>query len=328
MKTGRRGAMLTGLAMALMASGVPSVAAAADYPNKPVTVVVGWSPGGATDLLARNIAVELGKQLGQAVVVENRPGANGTTGHSQAARAAADGHTLLMATNSTFAIARHLYRSLPFDHERDLAPVSLLATSPLIMAVKTGLQANDVADLVALARAKPDALNLASGGNGSTSHLAGELFMALTGTKMTHVPYKGGGPATLAVIGGEVDVAFLDLGVAMPFVAEKRLRPIGVTGEARSILLPDVPTVGEAGVAKFESTTAFALFAPKGTPKPIVERLSQAVQASLQVPALRDKLQRQGIVVIGSGPEELREYTTRESAKWGEIIRTRGITLQ
>ncbi|GGX14878.1 ABC transporter substrate-binding protein [Pigmentiphaga litoralis] len=297
------------------------------YPNRPVKVVVAWSPGGATDLLARTVSIELSKQLGQQVVVDNRPGANGTIGHAQVAHAAADGYTLVLATNSTYAIAQHLYKSLPYQQERDLAPIALLAASPLILAVRPGLEARSVQDLLAQARKTPGKLNIASGGNGSTSHLAAELFMSLTGTTFTHVPYKGGGPATQAVAAGEVDAAFLDLGVAAPFANTGRLRAIGVTGNTRSTQLPDVPTVSQSGVPAFESTTTFALFAPAATPKAVVQQLATATRASLANPELRDKLQRQGVEIVNAGPEELARSVTTESTKWGAIIRDRHISL-
>lgn len=299
----------------------------ASYPSRTIKLVVAWSPGGATDILARMVSVEMSKQLGQQVVVDNRPGANGTIGHAQVASATADGYTLIMATNSTYAIAEHLYKSLPYRHERDLAPVSLLASSPLVLAVRPTLQVRGVADLIDLARKQPGALNVASGGNGSTSHLAAELFLTLAGISMTHVPYKGGGPATNAVAAGEVDAAFLDLGVAVPFATSGRIKAIGVAGAARSPLLPEVPTIGESGVPQFESTTNFGLFAPAATPKAIIDRLSEAVRVALGDKDLRDKLRRQGVEVVGSTPDELRRQTAAESAKWGRIITDRHITL-
>ena len=315
------------IAPALFSGSAYAQNATAGYPARPIKVVVAWSPGGATDLLARTVAIELGKQLGQQVVVDNRPGANGTIGHAQVANAPADGYTLVLATNSTYAIAQHLYKSLPYQQERDLAPIALLAASPLILAVRPGLDVRSVQDLLDLARKAPGKLNIASGGNGSTSHLAAELFMSLTGTTFTHVPYKGGGPATQAVAANEVDAAFLDLGVAVPFATSGRLRAIGVTGNARSAQLPDVPTVSQSGVPAFESTTTFALFAPAATPKPVIDRLAAAVTASMSQPDLRDKLQRQGVEIVNAGPEALAKSVTTESTKWGAIIRDRHISL-
>jgi tripartite-type tricarboxylate transporter receptor subunit TctC len=297
------------------------------YPTRPVKLVVAWSPGGATDILARIVAVELGKQLGQTLVIENRPGANGTIGQTQVATSAPDGYTLILATNSTYAIADHLYKSLPYKLDRDFAPISLLAASPLIMAVRPSLEVKGVSDLIDMARKQPGKLNFASGGNGSTSHLAAELFMALSKTAMTHVPYKGGAPATNAVVAGEVDVAFLDLGVAIPFIEAGTIKAIGVTGAARSPLLPNIPAISEAGIPQFEATTNFALFAPTGTPKPVIDKLHGAVRGALAEPELRDKLRRQGVEVIGNTPDELRRGSEAERAKWGQIISDRRISF-
>ena len=323
--------LLAALSMAALAPALVAAAhaqpAAAGYPTRPIKVVVAWSPGGATDLLARTVAIELSKQLGQQVVVDNRPGANGTIGHAQVANAPADGYTLVLATNSTYAIAQHLYKSLPYQQERDLAPIALLAASPLILAVRPGLDVRSVQDLLALARKAPGKLNIASGGNGSTSHLAAELFMSLTGTSFTHVPYKGGGPATQAVAANEVDAAFLDLGVAVPFATSGRLRAVGVAGPTRSTQMPDVPTVSQSGVPAFESTTTFALFAPAATPRPVIDRLAAAVQTSMTQADLRDKLQRQGVEIVNAGPDALAKSVTTDSTKWGAIIRDRHISL-
>jgi tripartite-type tricarboxylate transporter receptor subunit TctC len=297
------------------------------YPTRPIKLVVAWSPGGATDILARMVAVELSKQLGQSLVIENRPGANGTIGQTQVATSAPDGYTLILATNSTYAIADHLYKALPYKQERDFEPISLLASSPLIMTVRPTLNVNSVKELIEMARKEPGKLNIASGGNGSTSHLAAELFMALTGTSMTHVPYKGGAPATTAVVAGEVDIAFLDLGVAMPFISSGGVKAIGVTGTSRSSLLPDVPAISEAGIPQFEATTNFALFAPAATPKPIIDRLHGAVRGALAEADLRDKLRRQGVELIGSTADELRSGSLAESTKWGKIISDRRISF-
>jgi tripartite-type tricarboxylate transporter receptor subunit TctC len=297
------------------------------YPNRPVKLVVAWSPGGATDILARIVAVELAKQLGQPVVVENRPGANGTIGQTQVATSAPDGYTLILATNSTYAIADHLYKSLPYKLDRDFVPISLVAASPLILAASAKLDVKSVKDLIELARKEPGRLNFPTGGNGTTSHLATELFMALTNTSMTHVPYRSGGPATMALVAGEVEVGFVDLGVAMPFVSAGTIKPLGVTGTGRSTLLPDVPAISEAGIPQFEATTKFALFAPTGTPKPVIDKLLGAVKGALAEPGLRDKLNSQGVELIGSPPEELRLGSEAERAKWGQIISDRRITF-
>ncbi|MBP7565474.1 MAG: tripartite tricarboxylate transporter substrate binding protein [Burkholderiaceae bacterium] len=323
-----RRATLALAAASALAATFASQAQEAGWPTKPVKMVVAWSPGGATDILARLVSTELGKHLGQQVVVDNRPGAGGTIGHGQVAKSPADGYTLVLATNSTYAIAEHLYKGLPYQHQRDLVPVSGLAASPLILVARQSLPVKNVAELIDYARKNPGKLNIASGGNGSTSHLASELLMSLTQTQMTHVPYKGGGPATTAVAAGEADVAFLDLGVAVPFVTSGRIRGVGVSGASRSALVPDVPAIAESGVPRFESTTNFALFAPAGTPRAIVDRLYAAVRASLAEPELQAKLRRQGVESVGSSPEELARNVAAESALWARIIRERNIVLE
>lgn len=305
-------------------------AAAADavtWPQRPITLLVAWSPGGAVDLLARQLGTVLSKDLGQSIVVENKAGANGTIGHGQAARSAPDGYTAILATNSTFVIGPHLYKKLPYQHEKDLAPVSLIAASPLVLAVNPALGVTTMEQLLKVARERPGRLNFASGGQGSTSHLAAEQLMALTGIEMTHIPYQGGGPAATAVMSGEVDIAFLDLGVSLPFLSSKRLQALAVSSEKRSDILPDVPTVAESGVEDFEVTTAFGLFVPARTPQPVIERFNAAVVKALADDELKQKLLRQGVVVMGTSPAELKDYTQRESQRWGKIIEDRHITV-
>ncbi|CAB3892060.1 Bug family tripartite tricarboxylate transporter substrate binding protein [Achromobacter dolens] len=304
-----------------------SATAPAAYPQRPVNLIVAWPPGGAVDLLARQLGTVLAKDLGQPIVIENKSGANGSIGHAQAVRAAPDGYTALLATNSTFVIGPHLYKQLPYQHERDLAPVSLLAASPLVLAVNPALKVKTLTQLLALAREKPGRLTFASGGQGSTSHLAAEQLMALTGIEMTHIPYQGGGPAGTAVMSGEVDMAFLDLGVSLPFLNSGRLLPLAVSSDQRSPLLPEVPTVAESGVKDFEIATAFAVFVPARTPAPVIDRLHGALVKALGDADLRQKLIHQGVIVMGTSPAELRDYTTRENQRWGKIISDRHISV-
>ena len=302
-------------------------AAKTDYPQRPITLLVAWSPGGAVDLLARQLGTVLSQDLGQTIIVENKAGANGTIGHAQAVRSAPDGYTAILSTNSTFVIGPHLYTKLVYQHERDLAPVSLVAASPLVLAVNPALKVTSVDALLALARKNPGRLNFASGGQGSTSHLAAEQLMALTGTEMTHIPYQGGGPAATAVAAGEVDFAFLDLGVSLPFVTANRFVALGVSSEKRSDLLPDVPTVAESGAKGFEVTTTFSVFVPAKTPEPVIARLNAAILTALSDEGLKQKLARQGVVIMGTSPQALRDYTSRESERWGSIIKDRNITV-
>lgn len=322
---------LTGLCLAAAVTAglvAPAAHAQANYPQRPVTLVIGWSPGGAVDNLARQLAEQMGAELGQQIIVENRPGANGTIGHAQVAKAAPDGYRILLATNSTYAIADHLYDKLVYSHQKDLAPVSLLTSSPLILAASPRSGIDSLQALIEQGKAKPGHLNMASGGVGSSSHLAGELFQDITGMQATHVAYKGGGPATTAVAAGEVDMAFLDLGVAVPFANGNRIRALATSGETRSALLPDVPTFAEAGLPAFESRTYFALFAPTGTPQPIIDKLNAAAVSALGKDPLKGRLTAQSIEVIASTPAELAERATAEHALWGRIISERKLSLE
>jgi tripartite-type tricarboxylate transporter receptor subunit TctC len=314
-----------GLAVLAAWAGTAS-AQPASYPNQTIKLLVGWTAGGATDLLARQLATHMAKQLEQPVVVDNRAGAVGTIAHSEASRAKPDGYTLILATNSTYAIAPHLIKPLSYGPDA-LAPIALVGTSPLILTVKPTLNVQSVKEVIDLARQQPGRLNYSSGGNGSTSHLASELFKDLTRTSITHIPYKGGGPATLAVASGEVDLGFVDIGVAVPMIRAGRLKAVAVSGSARSPVLPQVPTVEEAGVPRFESATKFALFAPAGTPPAVIERLAEAVRSVQKNDELKDRLRQQGIELVATGPAELRKDAADDLAKWGRLIRERKLSL-
>ncbi|MHC8947142.1 tripartite-type tricarboxylate transporter receptor subunit TctC [Advenella incenata] len=309
-------------------AGAQSSAEPAVYPQQPINLIVGWSPGGAVDLLARQLGTVLSKDLGKSIVVENRAGASGTIAHAQAVRARPDGYTAILASNSTFVIGPHLYKKLPYQHEKDLAAVSLVAASPLVLAVNPALKVSTLEQLLVIARERPGRLNFASGGQGSTSHLAAELLMSLTGIQMTHIPYQGGAPAASAVMSGEVDIAFLDLGVSLPFLSSNRFLALAVSSDKRSTLLPEVPTVAESGVKDFEVTTTFGLFVPAQTPATVVQRLNAATVKAINDEKLQQKLVQQGVVTIGSTPAELRDYTARESSRWGKIIDERHITVK
>lgn len=318
-------ACAVGLALLAAWAGTAS-AQPGGYPNQTIKLLVGWTAGGATDLLARQLATHMASQLGQPVVVDNRAGAVGTIAHSEASRARPDGYTLILATNSTYAIAPHLIKPLSYGPDA-LAPIALVGTSPLILTVKPTLNAQGVKDVIELARQQPGRLNYSSGGNGSTSHLASELFKDLTRTSITHIPYRGGGPATQAVASGEVDLGFVDIGVAVPLIRAGRLKAVAVSGSARSPVLPQVPTVEEAGVPRFESATKFALFAPAGTPPAVIERLAEAVRSVQKNDELKDRLRQQGIELVATGPAELRKDAADDLAKWGRLIRERKLSL-
>ena len=296
-----------------------------DYPIRPVTIVVPWSAGGAVDIVARLFQSGLEQSLGQPVIIENQPGATGTIGHASVARAEPDGYTITLATNSTYAIAGNFLPSLPYDHEADFAPIAMLAASPLLLASTPGNDLSSVADVIAVAGAEPGRLAFASGGIGTTSHLAMELFMALAGIDMVHVPYQGGAPAATAVAGGEVDIAFLDLGASLQFIEGGQLDAVAVGSPERSSKLPDVPTIMESGLEGFRSTTTFALYAPAATPQPVIDRLHEAVATAAQQDSVREGLQKIGVVIDVSTPEELRQSAMDETRQWRELIAERGI---
>ncbi len=322
----KKSAIVACLAPLAMLAAQNATAQAGAYPSQSVKLVVGWTAGGSTDTLARNLAAQMAKQLGQAVVVDNRPGAVGTIAHAEVARAKPDGYTLILATNSTYAIAPHLIKPLAYANDA-LAPIALLGTSPMVMVSKAGLNVDGIKGLLELARKQPGRLNIASGGNGSTSHLAGELLKEMTHTSFTHIPYKAGHPATMAIAAGEVDVGFADIGVATPLMKSGRLIPLAVSGNARSPLLPNLPTIAESGVPNFESSTKFALFAPAGTPTAIIDRLQESVRIAMTNEELREKLRQQSVEVLASSPAELRKDVSEDLAKWGRLIKERKLAL-
>ena len=317
----RRRGLLLGLAVA------PGLARAQAYPDRPVTVVNPWPAGGSSDSVARILMQRMSADLGQPFVVENRPGATGTLGHNYVARAKPDGGTLLLGTNSTYAIAPHLTASLPYDNATAFAGISLLASSPQILCVHPGVPARDLAAFLALARARPDAFSFGTSGIGGTSHLATEMLMAMAGISMLHVPYRGGGPAAQALLTGETRVTFIDLITALPFIASGQVRALGTSTLRRAALAPEVPTIAEAGLPGFESSTDFAFLAPAGTPDAVMRKLATASVAALQAPEVKAKLEAAGITILAEGPEQWPGYFTQENAKWAGIIKGRGIRV-
>jgi tripartite-type tricarboxylate transporter receptor subunit TctC len=303
-------------------------ALAQDYPAKTVRVIVPWAAGGSTDSVARILAAKLTENLGQQFIIDNRSGATGTIGTLQASKSPPDGYTLLFGTNSTFAIAPHLYK-LPYDNDTALAPISLLAVSPQILTVHPSLPVRNVRELIALAKAKPDSLFYSTAGPGSTSHLATELLMSMAGIKMTHVPYRGGsGPSAQALISGETGLSFVNVIIALPFSKAGRLRPLAASTARRAEMMPDLPTMSEAGLKGYESSTSFAAFAPAGTSRDIVGRLNKEFTRVLTSPDVKKKLAEQGIDAIGGSPEEFAAYSKVETAKWGKLIKEQGIKFE
>jgi len=324
MRTRRRLRLGAALLGALAFAG----AQAQDYPSRPVRVIVPWAAGGSTDSLGRILAAKLGEYAGQQFVIDNRPGATGTIGHAQLAKSPPDGYTLLLGSNSTFSIAPFLYKSLPYDGETAFAPVALVATNPQILSLHPSVPAANVKAFIALAKARPGEIVFSSAGSGATSHLATELLIMMTGIKMVHVPYKGGGPSAQALLAGETMMSFVDVITCLPFARAGRLRPIGTSGAKRTPLMPDVPTLAESGLPGYESSTTFAMFAPAGTPKEIITKLNREVLRALASPDIKERLANQGMETIGGTPEEFVAYNRREMQKWSKVIRERGIKVE
>jgi tripartite-type tricarboxylate transporter receptor subunit TctC len=301
-------------------------AQAQSYPTKPIRFVVPFPAGGSADTLSRAIGQRMQESWGQQVVVENRPGAGGNIGTELAAKAPADGYTLLMAPSS-IAIAPSLYQSLPFDPVRDFTPVTLVGRVPNVLVVHPDVPARSVAELIALAKAKPGQLLYASAGNGTTNHLATELFKQMAGIEMVHVPYRGNPLAMLDVISGRVQVMFDFMITAQPHVREGKVRALAISSAQRSALFPELPTITESGVPGYESATWFGVYAPAGTPEPIVRRLHDEIVRILALPAMQERLNGLGVEVVASTPEQLAAETRADLAKWGPIIQKAGVRL-
>jgi tripartite-type tricarboxylate transporter receptor subunit TctC len=308
----------------LLASALP--ASAQNYPSRSIAVVVPFPAGGSADTLARLIGQMLSERLGQAVIVENKPGAGGNLGTDAVAKAAPDGYTLLL-TPSSIAIAPALYTKLPFDPIKDFAPVTLLGSIPMVVVVYPEFPPKTLAELIALAKAKPGEISYASAGNGSTNHLAVELFKIKTGIDMLHVPYRGNPLAIVDVIAGRVPVFFDFVLTGLPHVREGKVRALAVTGAHRSQVLPDVPTVAEAEVPGFEASTWFAVYAPAGTKPEIVEKLNAEILAVLALPKIRERLTALGVDILAEGPQGLAALTKSDLEKWGPIVQKAGVKL-
>ncbi|MCC7328349.1 MAG: tripartite tricarboxylate transporter substrate binding protein [Burkholderiales bacterium] len=304
---------------------LPAVAGAQEaWPAKPIRVVVPFPPGGATDIIGRVVAAELGKAFGVSAVVENRAGAGGNIGSELVARSAPDGFTLLIGTVGTHGINTSLYSKLSFDPVKDFAPVTLVATVPNVLVVHPSVPANNVRELVALLKSRPGRLNYASSGNGTSIHLSGELFKSMTRTFMTHIPDRGSSPAVADLLAGQVDLMFDNLPSSLQYIKAGRLRALGVTSAKRAVALPDVPTIAEAGVPGYEASSWFGLVAPAGTPAAIVQKLQQSLSRSLAAPDVREKLQGQGADPVGNTPEAFAQYIQDEIAKWAKVVRASG----
>jgi tripartite-type tricarboxylate transporter receptor subunit TctC len=324
----RRPLLRTALALVLSCTGL-SVLAQSAWPNKPVKIVVPFTPGGTTDILARAVAPDLSKAFGQQFVVENKGGAGGNLGTEIVAKSPGDGYTLLMGTVGTHGINRALYAKLPYDPFKDFAPVTLVAGVPNVMVINAEKAAankiNTVNDFIKYAKANPGKLNMASSGNGTSIHLAGELFKSMTGTFMTHIPYRGSGPALLDLAAGNMDVMFDNLPSAMQLIKGGKIKALAVTSGQRSAALPDVPTVEEAaGLKGFEASSWFGLLAPAGTPPDVVSRIQQEVAKSLATPAMKERLATLGAIPSGNTPAQFAALIESEHKKWAEVVKASG----
>lgn len=312
------------LSAALALSAPHAAAAAEPYPARPVRFVVAFPPGGGTDIIARSIAQKLGERLGQQVLVDNRPGAGGNIGTDIVAKSSPDGYTLLMGSAGPLAINASLFARMPFDPIKDLAPVTLAASTPNVLVVHPSLPAATVRELIALAKARPGEINFASSGHGTPAHLAGELFNSMAGVKLIHVPYKGAAPALADLLGGQVQLMFSTMPPALPHVKDGKLRALAVTSLKRSPAAPDLPTVDEIALPGFEANTWHGVVVPAGTPGAIVARLNREIVAILHLPDVVERLSGQGAEALGSTPEEFAAYIKSESVKWAKVVRDSG----
>jgi tripartite-type tricarboxylate transporter receptor subunit TctC len=299
--------------------------ASESYPARPIRFIVPFPPGGGNDIVARIVALKLGEGLGQPVVIDNRGGAGGTLGTDMTAKAPPDGYTLLI-NNISLAVNQTLFKKLPYDTLKDLAAVGLIGRQPNIVVVHPAVPAKSIRELLELARAKPGEMNYGSGGIGTASHLATEMLKLMARVDMTHVPYKGLGPALTDLIGGRVHVIISTMASALPHMKTGKLRPLAVTTAQRSSFFPEVPTMNESGVKGYEFSTWYALLAPAGTPKAVIDRVNQETRRALGTSSVKEQFLAQGLEPAGSSPEEFSAYLRNEVAKWGKVVKASGAT--
>jgi|KBSMisStandDraft_5_1062788.scaffolds.fasta_scaffold10311_4 tripartite-type tricarboxylate transporter receptor subunit TctC len=312
------------IAITLTASSTSTLAQT--YPVKPLRIIAAQSAGGVTDMLARTLAQKFNESWKQPAVVENRPGAGGAIGTEVAAKSAPDGYTLLLSSAGPIVINQYLYPSLAYDPLRDLQPIAFIASSPLILVTHPSVPARSVRELIALARAKPDKLSYGSGGSGSPPHLTAELFKTTTGVRMVHVPYKGSAPSVLALVAGQVDLSFSTVVITLPQIKAGRLHALAVTSPKRSRVVPDLPTMEEAGVAGFESQQWFGLFAPAGLAQDIVSKIYAETTRVIQSPQIRDRLANEGGEPDTLTPDQFAAFIRRDAARWAKVVKDSGAT--
>ena len=319
--------ILLGTVVCLFAAAMSLTAKAADYPARPVHVIVGLTAGSGVDIMARLVGQKLAESMGQPFIIENRPGAGSNIATHFAAQAAPDGYTIFVPTIAN-AINATLYKSLQFDVLRDFSPVILAATAPNLLIVNPKVPANTVQEFIALAKKQPGKLTIGSSGIGTSPQMTGELFRRRAGIDLLPVPYKGGPEATAALLGGQIDSLFAITSTALPHIAAGRVRALAVTSRARSPLLPNVPTVAESGMPGFEAVTWFGFAVPTGTPRPIVDRLNVEIGKALAMPDVKQKLSAQGIDVAGGTPEQFGAYMHDEFAKWSQLVKDSGAKVE
>lgn len=318
----------------LIAGGVAAMALAANpalaqrYPEKPIRFIAPYAPGGSTDLLTRTLAQKLTESLGQTVVPDNRPGAGGNVGADIAAKSPPDGYTILLAPVSPMAINVTLYgKKLPFNPERDFAPISLVAKVPLVIVVNLNVPAKTLQEFIALAKARPGKLTYGSSGNGSSNHMTGAMLMSAAQLDMVHVPYKGGGPGMVALLGGEIDMMVAQIPSSRQLHMAGKVRALAISGAKRSAAMPDTPTMIEAGLPRFEATSWYCVVAPAGTPKPIIDRLNAEIVKALNTPEMRQRLADEGAEVEPSTPAELARFVHAEIIKWAKAVKDSGARI-
>ncbi|WP_353156850.1 tripartite tricarboxylate transporter substrate binding protein [Herminiimonas fonticola] len=323
----KRSSFIAAVFLLPLSFGAATFAAAENYPSRPIRMVVPYAPGGSADIVARRISDEWAKALGGSIYIENKAGAGGNIGVDAVAKAEPDGYTIGLQTVS-LAINPSIFRKMPYDTLKDLAQISTVATSQHVLVVNPNFAGKNTKDLLALAKANPGKFNYGSAGSGSTFHMAAELFKSVANVDIAHVPYKGGGPAMIDTIAGQVDMCFPVLSAAAPHVKVGKLNAIGVTGPKRSSLMPDVPTLAEAGLPGYSFETWFIVFAPAGTPKPVIDKLNAALAQALNNPVLKEKMVKEGFDPEPSTPIQAQAKLTKELASWSKLIKERGITAE
>ena len=311
--------------LVLVVAGAPDPAHAQSWPSKPIRLVIAQAPGSATDVISRVVANPLSETLGQPIVIDARPGAGGALGTEVAARSAPDGYTLFMANNSTHGSNPAVYAKLPYDAVKDFAPISFVASVPYVLVVDPKLPVKSVQEFIAYVRARPGKLNYASAGNGSTHHFCGELLKSMTGIDIQHIPYKGSGPGIAGLLAGEVSMMFSNVADIGSQIKAGKVKPLAVTAQKRAAMLPDVPTMAEAGLPGFVITSWFGLLAPAGTPAPVIARLNAETVKALSREDVKEKLGAQGLEVASSTPEQFGEHIKSEIARFTKIARSAGI---